>query len=43
MIGRAMLIGIAKPMPLASLATAVLMPTTAPEASTQRPAASCPG
>ena len=29
--------GIAKPMPLESVATAVLMPTTAPEASTSGP------
>ena len=37
MIGRAMSIGIANPMPLESVATAVLMPTTAPLASTSGP------
>ena len=37
MIGRAMSIGMAKPMPLESVATAVLMPTTAPEASASGP------
>ena len=37
MIGRAMSIGIANPMPLESVATAVLIPTTAPEASTSGP------
>ena len=37
MIGRAMSIGMAKPMPDESVATAVLMPTTAPEASASGP------
>ena len=37
MIGRAMSIGIAKPMPLESVATAVFTPTTAPEASASGP------
>jgi hypothetical protein len=37
MIGRAMLIGIEKPMPFESLAIAVLMPTTAPVASRSGP------
>ena len=37
MIGRAMLIGIAKPMPSASAATAVLMPMTLPPASRSGP------
>ena len=37
MIGRAMSIGIAKPMPLESVATAVLTPTTEPEASASGP------
>ena len=37
MIGLAMSIGMAKPMPDESVATAVLMPTTAPAASTSGP------
>ena len=37
MIGLAMSIGIANPMPAESVATAVLMPTTAPVASTSGP------
>ena len=37
MIGRAMSIGIAKPIPLESVATAVLIPTTAPLASASGP------
>ena len=37
MIGRAMSIGIAKPMPLESAAMAVLMPTTLPPASSSGP------
>ena len=37
MIGRAMSIGMAKPMPLLSAAMAVLMPTTAPLASSSGP------
>ena len=37
MIGRAMSIGIAKPMPVESRSTAVLMPMTAPVASSSGP------
>ncbi len=37
MIGRAMSIGIAKPMPLESVATAVFTPTTEPDASASGP------
>ena len=37
MIGRAMSIGIAKPMPVESRSTAVLMPMTAPAASSSGP------
>ncbi len=37
MIGRAMSIGMAKPMPLLSVAMAVLMPTIAPFASSSGP------
>ena len=37
MIGRAMSIGIAKPMPVESRSTAVLMPITAPVASSSGP------
>jgi hypothetical protein len=37
MIGRAMSIGMAKPMPADCVATAVLMPTTAPLASASGP------
>jgi hypothetical protein len=37
MIGRAMLIGMAKPMPLAFAATAVLMPMTLPPESRSGP------
>ena len=37
MIGRAMSIGMAKPMPLLSAAIAVLMPTTLPSASSSGP------
>ncbi len=37
MIGRAMSIGMAKPMPLLSVAIAVLMPTTLPPASSSGP------
>ena len=37
MMGRAMSTGMAKPMPEPSVATAVLMPTTAPLASTSGP------
>ena len=37
MIGRAMSIGIAKPMPFESAAIAVLMPTTSPSASSSGP------
>ena len=37
MIGRAMSIGMAKPMPFESVATAVLMPMTSPTASRSGP------